>query len=311
MAHTLLVADDSPTIQRVIQLALSDQNLDVVAVTSGEQAIEEIESRSPDLVLADTRMPDRSGYEIAEFLNSRPAHQGIPVVLMTGAFEPLDERRAKAAGCVAVLVKPFEPGKLVSTVRELLGLPAEPARKASPKLEPRLEPRREPRMGEPALTWPVRDDLAAAPTETAAPRDPETDPMIDPAAVPETAPVIAPATDPVTAAEETRTTRPAPAAPAAPARVEPPSPTPSSASSSAPAPPPARVEPAAPRATPSDPTPPSLVITDELVDRLATRVIARLSDRVVRETTTDVVSRVAERLVREEIERLKDKLRQA
>ena len=274
MAHTLLVADDSPTIQRVIQLALSDQNLDVIAVTSGEQAIEEIESHPPDLVLADTRMPDRSGYEIAEFLNSRPTRQGIPVVLMTGAFEPLDERRAKAAGCVAVLVKPFDPGKLVSTVRELLGLPAEPARKASPKLEPR--------MGEPDLTWPVRDDLAAAPTKTAAP--PER------------------VTDPVTAAEETRPTRPAP-----PARVAPPSAPSSSPASS----PPARAEPAAPRATPSDHAPSSVVITDELVDRLATRVITRLSDRVVRETTTDVVSRVAERLVREEIERLKDKLRQA
>lgn len=278
MAHTLLVADDSPTIQRVIQLALSDQNLDVIAVTSVEQAIEEIESHPPDLVLADTRMPDRSGYEIAEFLNSRPTRHGIPVVLMTGAFEPLDERRAKAAGCVAVLVKPFDPGKLVSTVRELLGLPAEPARKASPKLEPR--------MGEPDLTWPVRDDLAAAPTKTAAP--PER------------------VTDPVTAAEETRPTRPAP-----PARVAPPSAPSSSPASSPASSPPARAEPAAPRATPSDHAPSSVVITDELVDRLATRVITRLSDRVVRETTTDVVSRVAERLVREEIERLKDKLRQA
>ena len=225
MSQTLLVADDSLTIQRVIQLALANEDLEVVAVTSGEQAIEEIESNPPALVLADTRMPKRSGYEIAEFLNSRPSHQGIPVVLMTGAFEPLDERRAKAAGCVAVLVKPFEPGKLVTTVRELLGLSPRPAAQVSMKVEPPAES---------DLTWPVNNGPTVAPAEPA---------------------------------------------------------------------------PAVVSVIPPDHTPPALIVTDELVDRLATRVIARLSDRVVRETTTDVVSRVAERLVREEIERLKDKLR--
>ena len=232
MSQTLLVADDSLTIQRVIKLALANEDLDVVAVTNGEQAIEEIESNPPALVLADTRMPNRSGYEIAEFLNSRPSHQGIPVVLMSGAFEPLDERRAKAAGCVAVLVKPFEPGKLVTTVRELLGLSPRPPAQVSMKVEPPA--------AESGLTWPVNDDLAGAPAE----------PAPVPAPIPAMVSVIPP--------EHTR---------------------------------------------------PALIVTDELVDRLATRVIARLSDRVVRETTTDVVSRVAERLVREEIDRLKDKLR--
>ena len=230
MSQTLLVADDSLTIQRVIQLALADEDVDVVPVTSGEQAIEEIESQLPALVLADTRMPDRSGYEIAEFLNSRPSHQGIPVVLMTGAFEPLDERRAKAAGCVAVLVKPFEPDKLIKTVHELLARRPEPATRVSITVEPPAES---------DLTWPVNDAPMRPPAT--AERAP------DPAAVPT---VVA-----------------------------------------------------------QDLTASSILITDELVDRLATRVIARLSDRVVRETTTDVVSRVAERLVREEIERLKDKLR--
>jgi hypothetical protein len=60
----------------------------------------------------------------------------------------------------------------------------------------------------------------------------------------------------------------------------------------------------------TDHAPPALIVTDELVARSATCVIANLSDRVVRETTTDFVSRIAERLVREEIKRLKDKLRQ-
>ena len=249
MPQTLLVADDSLTIQRVIKLALADEDLDVVAVSCGEAAIEQIEAQPPALVLADTRMPDRTGYEIAEFLNSNPTHKGIPVVLMSGAFEPLDERRAKAAGCVAVLVKPVEPAKLVSTVRELLGSGPKPRATASPPMRSV--------SGEPDLTWPVTDDLSAAPVS------------------PELAP------DPVAESPP-------------PARS---------------APPPIQADPPAPRVRPEEPTPPALVITDDLVDQLATRVIARLSDRVVRETTTEVVSRVAEQLVREEIERLKDKLR--
>ena len=232
MSHTVLVADDSLTIQRVIQLALAEEDVEVVAVTSGEQAIEEIGSCHPDLVLADTRMPDRGGYEIAEFLNSQPSHQRIPVVLMTGAFEPLDEPRAKAAGCVEVLVKPFDPGKLVRTVRELLGRRREPATKASMKAEPP--------NGESDPKWLVNDGPVRVQAEPEQVPDPE---------------------------------------------------------------------PATPSLIPASPASSAVVVTDELVELLATRVIARLSDRVVRETITGVVSRVAERLVREEIERLKDKLR--
>ena len=121
MSKTVLVADDSLTVQRVIQLAFTGENLDVVLVGSGDEAIEHIQGRLPDLVLADTSMPGSNGYEIAEFVRDSSPNSNIPVVLMTGAFEPVDEGRATAAGCEAILVKPFEPEKLVKTVRRLLG----------------------------------------------------------------------------------------------------------------------------------------------------------------------------------------------
>ena len=95
MPERLLVADDSLTIQRVIELAFANENLEVVAVSSGEDAIKQIDARPPAIVLADTRMPERSGYEIAEFVSSIPTGAQIPVVLMTGAFEPVDDRRAR------------------------------------------------------------------------------------------------------------------------------------------------------------------------------------------------------------------------
>ena len=218
MSRTVLVADDSPTIQRVVQLAFADEtDIDVVAVSSGIQAIEQIEARRPDLVLADTSMPDQTGYDVAESVKRNPAYDRIPVVLLTGAFEPVDETRAREAGCEAVLVKPFEPSKLVSTVLELLG----------PVVQVPPSDRRENLAGNTELTGWVAGD-ATAPGSTV-PVDPPPAPVLD--------------------------------------------------------------------------------ITDELVDRIATQVIARISDRIVRETTREVVALTAERLVGEEIARIKDKLR--
>ena len=121
MSHTLLLADDSVTIQRVIELTFADEDIRVIAVGDGQQAIDRITADPPDIVLADTGMPERDGYEVATFIKEDPALAHIPVVLLTGAFEPVDEDRARQVGCDAVLVKPFEPKVVINRVRELLG----------------------------------------------------------------------------------------------------------------------------------------------------------------------------------------------
>lgn len=120
MPRKLLVADDSVTIQRVVELMFADEDVDVVAVGDGRQAIERIEAEQFDIVLADVGMPERDGYEVAAFLKHTPRFSHIPVVLLTGAFESLDETRAREAGVDAVLAKPFEPSQAVTRVRELL-----------------------------------------------------------------------------------------------------------------------------------------------------------------------------------------------
>src|SRR6185312_16606690 len=68
----------------------------------------------------DIGMPERDGYEVAAFIKADPALAHIPVLLLTGAFEPVDEVRARAVGCDGVLVKPFEPQMVISRVRDLL-----------------------------------------------------------------------------------------------------------------------------------------------------------------------------------------------
>lgn len=150
----LLLADDSITIQRVIELTFSGEDIQVIAVGDGEEAILRIAEEHPDIVLADIAMPKRSGYDVAAFVKGRPDLAHIPVLLLAGAFEPVDEARAQQAGSNGVLVKPFEPQNVIARVRELVGgaqgspmssaaadIPRPVARLASPK--PVELPRRE------------------------------------------------------------------------------------------------------------------------------------------------------------------------
>jgi CheY-like chemotaxis protein len=120
----LLVADDSVTIRRVIELTFADEGVEVIAVSDGRQAIERIERERPDVVLADVSMPERTGYEVAWFVKNNPHLAHVPVLLLSGAFEPVDDARAEEAGCRGVLAKPFEPQVVIRRVRDLLGTPA-------------------------------------------------------------------------------------------------------------------------------------------------------------------------------------------
>ena len=121
MAHKLLLADDSVTIQRVIELTFADEDVEVTAVGDGQLAIDRLDTDPPDIILADVDMPKRDGYEVAAYVKSRPKLAHIPVVLLTGAFEPIDQARATAAGSSDVLAKPFEPQMVINRVKELLG----------------------------------------------------------------------------------------------------------------------------------------------------------------------------------------------
>jgi CheY-like chemotaxis protein len=120
VAHTILLADDSVTIQRVIELTFADEDVQVIAVSNGDQAIARLNSAPPDIVLADIGMPGKDGYEVARYVKQSPRLSHIPVVLLTGAFEPVDQARAAEVQCDGVLAKPFEPQLVIGRVKELL-----------------------------------------------------------------------------------------------------------------------------------------------------------------------------------------------
>jgi len=143
----LLLADDSVTIQRVIELTFSGEDIQVIAVNDGEQAIARIPVEHPDIVLADIGMPKKGGYDVAAFVKGRADLEHIPVLLLAGAFEPVDQARAEQVRCDGVLIKPFEPRQVIERVRELLdGVKGTPAQATADVLRPveRLSPRPDP-----------------------------------------------------------------------------------------------------------------------------------------------------------------------
>jgi len=278
MPHKLLLADDSVTIQRVIELTFADEGVDVVSVSDGHQAIARLEAERFDIVLADIGMPGRDGFEVAAFARSRPELAGMPVVLLTGAFDKIDEARVAKVGAAAVLIKPFEPQMVIAKVRELLSgrlrSPVTPVADAPPAPSPS-----EATPSQSTDDYFDRLDKAFATLNTSLePRDPNR---------------------PAVSSQ-------APDAPKAPA------PGASRASDATASSAPGLADTFATLlAVEQGELPPSALLPspragdDELVDRIARRVVEQLGDRAVRELAADIVSRTAERLVREEIERIK------
>ena len=305
MPHKLLLADDSVTIQRVIELTFADEDVQVVAVSDGDQAIARLDADPPDIVLADIGMPGKDGYEVAAYVKKTPRLSRIPVVLLTGAFEPVDQARADEVGCAGVLAKPFEPQQVIGRVKELLerganGNGSQPSPdKAAPSASPAADARSVPiREQSPPLTADLDgyfDRLDAAFATLGSGKAPAATPPDLPLSYASPAPRAVsaePAAEPVSTPAPAQTTALPPLAEAFAAILD----AEQRARDSAAAEWPATVTVGA-------------AVTEDLIEQVTRRVLERLSDRVVREVTADIVAGVAERLVRDEIERLKSRIK--
>ena len=120
MPYRLLLADDSPTIQKVVELLLSPENFEIKSVNDGEEALKTIDSFRPDIVLADIDMPSINGYQLCERIKKNPSTSTIPVILLAGAFEPFDKNKAKSVLADDFIIKPFESTELIGKVQAVL-----------------------------------------------------------------------------------------------------------------------------------------------------------------------------------------------
>jgi CheY-like chemotaxis protein len=138
MSSRILLADDSLTIRKVVELTFSGTDFELKAVGNGDDAVSLLAAFEPDIVLADAVMPGKTGYEVCEAVKSRPGGRFVPVVLLTGTFEPFDKPRSERAGADAVVTKPFDSQGLATLVRDLVRRAAE--QKASAPPEPPAAP---------------------------------------------------------------------------------------------------------------------------------------------------------------------------
>jgi CheY-like chemotaxis protein len=121
MSDTLLFADDSVTMRRVMELTFAEQGLNVVTVSDGQQAIDYIQTHRPSLALVSASLQRVNGFDVSRFVRDHAEHR-LPVLLLAGAFDHLDEARVRESGAAGVIVKPFEPAVVIKLVKELLGM---------------------------------------------------------------------------------------------------------------------------------------------------------------------------------------------
>ena len=120
MTFRLLIADDNVSTQKMIRLAFAGEDAVVESVLSGDAAIKALKRFRPNVVLADVVMPGCSGYEVCEFVRNDPQLASIPVILISGAFDPFDEDEAARVGASGHLTKPFNPSEMIAMVEKLL-----------------------------------------------------------------------------------------------------------------------------------------------------------------------------------------------
>lgn len=139
MAHTILVADDSTTIRKIVEMALKASPFQVVEAASARATMEAVQ-RGPDVILLDYFMPDGSGYDICRAIKNNPATRHIPVVMMGGTYRNFDENMARQAGANAVVSKPFKVDDLLGALKVAMSGGAQAPQQSSAPSSPAPPP---------------------------------------------------------------------------------------------------------------------------------------------------------------------------
>ena len=277
MSKTILLADDSVTIQKVVELSFIDEGYRVVGVANGDDALARLGETAPDLVIADIHMPGANGYEVASKVKQmRP---GTPVLLLVGTFEPFDRERFGNSGADAYMKKPFDSQELLRQVQMLLASSVRqpPASALEPASADSETTASNPVLGQ--ALWSAVEEFDEAPSFAGedVPRAAETTLRMPalPVAPPEFAEHPSLAFEEVQAASGATTS----------ATLKP---LPIDASGSAPL--------------------PALQLSEVDIDRICRRVLEVLSEKVVREIGWEVVPDLAEVIIKDRLRELESQV---
>lgn len=118
---TILIADDEPNIVISLEYMLQQSGYDVLVAHDGQEAIEAIARRVPDLLLLDIMMPRLSGYDVCQKIRESEAWRGIRIIMLSAKGREVEVAKGLALGADAYVTKPFSTRELLAQIRALLG----------------------------------------------------------------------------------------------------------------------------------------------------------------------------------------------
>ena len=124
MSQLIMLADDSPTIRKIVEIVLCREGYEVIAVPDGVEALRYLlapQARLPDLILLDIEMPRLNGYQVALSLRKRPPLAHIPLVMLSRRAGVVDRLKGRLAGAHVYLTKPFTQQQLRYVAGSLIG----------------------------------------------------------------------------------------------------------------------------------------------------------------------------------------------
>jgi two-component system chemotaxis response regulator CheY len=120
MAKRILTIDDSKTIRDMLRMTLVEAGYDVLQAVDGQDGVELLQRETVDLVITDINMPKMNGYEVVKHLRGNPAYDGLPILVLTTESDADKKNIAREAGATGWMVKPFDPERLIATVRKVI-----------------------------------------------------------------------------------------------------------------------------------------------------------------------------------------------
>jgi two-component system chemotaxis response regulator CheY len=120
MAKRILTIDDSKTIRDMLRMTLVDAGFEVLQAIDGQDGLDVMTREQVDLVITDINMPKMNGYDVVRRLRDNPSLKGLPILVLTTESDTDKKSLAREAGATGWMVKPFDPERLVATVRKVL-----------------------------------------------------------------------------------------------------------------------------------------------------------------------------------------------
>jgi len=119
MSKRILTIDDSKTMRDMLMLTLAEAGFDVLQAVDGQDGLDVLVNEQVDVIITDINMPRMDGYEVIRQLRRNPSHKSTPILVLTTESEAEKKNLAREAGATGWMVKPFDPDRLVATVRKV------------------------------------------------------------------------------------------------------------------------------------------------------------------------------------------------